>query len=187
MASYLIDDERQENKRIEQAEQIARDFFSQVNFPQFVADLLKGVFDANLEVTLKQMESYQQLLKSATTSISKFVREVDDAAAFGYLAENNSDEFGIDFSDDEKDESGQPKAILTDKDGDALDIVANQVKDKIMDARITIAKQRRTLLREIILMGINRIVVENGNVKAAVIFDMKASEKIKKADKAAMK
>ncbi len=59
----------------------------------------RGGFDANLEVTLKQMESYQKLLKTATASVSKFVQQVDDAAAFGYLAENNSDEFSFDFSD----------------------------------------------------------------------------------------
>lgn len=126
------------------------------------------------------MDSYQQLLKTASASISKFVQQVDDAAAFGYLAENNSDEFSIDFSDDEKDETGQAKAILTDKDGTPLDIGDNQVKAKIMDAKIAMAKEQRKLLRETILMGITRLVVEKGNVKAAVIFDIKAKEQIKR-------
>lgn len=186
-ASDLIDDERHQNKRIDQAGQLAGDFVRQVDFPQFVSDLLEGVFNANLKVTLKQMESYQALLKTATASVSKFVQQVDDAAAFGYLAENNSDEFSFDFSDDEKDENGQPKAVLTDKDGNALDLGDNQVKAKIMDAKIAMAKEQRKLLRETILMGITRLVVEKGNVKAAVIFDIKAKEQIKKADKAASK
>lgn len=186
-ASDLIEDERHYNKRIEEAGQMAGDFVRQVNFPQFVSDLLKGVFDANLEVTLKQMDSYQQLLKTASASISKFVQQVDDAAAFGYLAENNADEFSIDFSDEEKDDTGQPKAVLTDKDGTPLDIGDNQVKAKIMDAKIAMAKEQRKLLRETILMGITRLVVEKGNVKAAVIFDIKAKEQIKKTDKAASK
>src|ERR671917_23824 len=43
----------------------------EVDFPKFVRDLLKGVFDANLEVTLKQMESYTALMKAATASIAK--------------------------------------------------------------------------------------------------------------------
>lgn len=186
-ASDLIDDERHQNKRIDQAGQLAGDFVRQVDFPKFVSDLLEGVFNANLNVTLKQMESYQTLLKTATASISKFVKEVDDAAAFGYLAENNSDEFSFDFSDDEKDENGQPKAVLTDKDGNALDIGDNQVKAKIMDAKIAMAKEQRKLLRETILMGITRLVVEKGNVKAAVVFDIKAKEQIAKGDKAASK
>jgi hypothetical protein len=185
-AGDLIDDDRHKNERIDQAGELAGEFIDEVDFPGFVSDLLKGVFDANLEVTLKQMESYQELLKTATASISKFVNAIDDTAAFGYLAENNSDEFSFDISNEE-DENGQPKAILTDRDGNALDLGDNEVKAKIMDAKIAMAKEQRALLRETILMGITRLVVEKGQVKASVLFDIKASEKINKADKAAIK
>jgi len=185
-ASDMIDDKRHENRRIEQAGELAGEFMDEVDFPGFVRDLLKGVFDANLEVTLKQMESYQELLKAATKSISKFVNAVDDTAAFGYLAENSEDEFSIDFSDEE-DENGEPQAVLTDPQGEPVDIGDNQVKAKIMDAKIAMAKEQRALLRETILMGITRLVVEKGQVKASVIFDIKASEKIDKKDKAALK
>jgi hypothetical protein len=185
-ASDLIDDRRHENRRIEQAGALAGEFIEEVDFPRFVRDLLKAVFDANLEVTLAQMEAYQKLLKTATESISKFVNAIDDTAAFGYLAENSSDEFNIDFGD-EKDENGQPKAILTNPQGEPLDIGDNEVKAKIMEAKIAMAKEQRALLRETILMGITRLVVEKGTVKASVLFDIKASERIQKADKAALK
>src|SRR5688572_2128575 len=89
-ASDLIDDRRHENRRIDQAGQLAGEFVENVDFPKFVRDLLKGVFDANLEVTLKQMDKYIELMKAATASISKFVNAIDDAASFGYLAENDS-------------------------------------------------------------------------------------------------
>ena len=186
-ASDLIDDQRHLNKRIDQAGELAGDFVREVDFPKFVRDLLKGVFDANLEVTLKQMEAYTNLMKAATASISKFVNAIDNTAAFGYLAENKSDEFSFDFDDEEKDENGQPKAVLTDKEGNKLDIGDNEIKAKIMDAKIAMAKEQRALLRETILMGVTRLVVEKGVVKAAVVFDIKASEKINKQDQAAMK
>jgi hypothetical protein len=186
-ASDLIDDNRHLNKRIDQAGELAGDFVREVDFPKFVRDLLKGVFDANLEVTLKQMEAYTNLMKAATASISKFVNSIDNTAAFGYLAENNSDEFSFDFDDEEKDENGQPKAVLTDKEGNRLDVGDNEIKAKIMDAKIAMAKEQRALLRETILMGVTRLVVEKGVVKAAVVFDVKASEKVQKQDKAAMK
>ena len=186
-AGDLIDDSRHENRRIEQAGELAGEFIDEVDFPGFVRDLLKGVFDANLEVTLKQMESYQTLLKTATQSISKFINAIDNTAAFGYLAENKSDDFGIDFDDNETDDNGQPQAVLTDKDGNRLDIGDNEIKAKIMDAKIAMAKEQRALLRETILMGITRLVVEKGQVKASVLFDIKASEKIDKTDKAALK
>ncbi|MGY1705704.1 hypothetical protein ACI79C_14135 [Geodermatophilus sp. SYSU D00697] len=185
-ASDMIDDQRHLNQRIDQAGQLAGDFVREVDFPGFVRDLLKGVFDANLEVTLTQMSAYQELLKTATASVSKFVNAIDDTAAFGYLAENNSDEFGLDFGE-EKDENGQNKMVLTRPDGEPVDIGDNQVKAKIMEAKIRMAQEQRALLRETILMGITRLVVERGNVKASVLFDIKASERVEKQDKAALK
>src|SRR5687768_9578557 len=65
-ASDMIDDKRHLNTRIDQAGKLAGEFIEEIDFPKFVRDLLKGVFDANLEVTLKQMEAFQKLLKAAT-------------------------------------------------------------------------------------------------------------------------
>lgn len=187
-ASDLIDDKRHENRRIEQAGELAGEFVDEVDFPGFVKDLLTGVFDANLKVTLEQIKTYQDLLKTATQSVSKFVNAIDDTAAFGYLAENNEEEFNIDFGDDDEQEAdGTPKAKLTDKEGNPVDIGDNEVKAKIMEAKIAMAKEQRLLLRETILMGITRLVVEKGVVKASVLFNFKAGEKIDKKDKAAMK
>lgn len=188
-ASDNIDYDKLQNKRIDQAGELAGDFMQQVNFPAFVRDLLKGVFDANLEVTVKQMQQYVELMKAATASISKFVKAIDDTASFGYLVENN-DEFGLGFDEDDKDEEGQPRAVLLDKDGNQVATAGKEpddsaIKMKIMDAKIAMAKEQRALLRETILMGVTRLVVERGTVKASVVFDIKAKEKITTQQKAA--
>jgi len=186
-ASDLIDDGRHNNKRINQAGALAGEFIDEVDFPGFVKDLLKGVFDANLKVTIDQMTTYQKLLQTATQSISKFANAIDDTTAFGYLAENQGDDFSIDFSDNEQESDGTPKAVLTNSSGEPVDIGDNQVKVKIMEAKIAMAREQRALLRETILMGITRLVVEKGNVKAAVVFDIKATEQIDNNDKAGLK
>ncbi|MCC6318281.1 MAG: hypothetical protein IT361_11385 [Gemmatimonadaceae bacterium] len=186
-ASDLINDRRHENRRIDQAGELAGEFIENVDFPKFVRDLLKGVFDANLQVTIQQMEAYQKLLKTATKSVAEFANAVDNTAAFGYLAENQGDDFSIDFDDNEKSDKNPQGTVLTTKDGQRVDIGDNEIKAKIMDAKIAMAKEQRALLRETILMGISRLVVERGKVKASVLFDIKAGEKIDKADKAAMK
>jgi len=186
-ASDLIDDQRHLNKRIDQAGNLAGEFIDEIDFPKFVRDLLKGVFDANLEVTLKQMEAFQTLLKTATASVATFINKIDDTAAFGYLAENQSDMFSMGFPDDgETDENGERQPTLTDKEGNKMDLGDNEVKAKIMEAKIAMAKEQRAMLREVILMGVTRLVVEKGVVKAACKFDIKAGEKIDKADKAAL-
>ncbi len=186
-ASDRIDDKRFENRRIDQAGQLAGEFIENVDFPKFVRDLLKGVFDANLQVTIQQMEAYQKLLKTATKSVAEFANAIDNTAAFGYLAENKSDDFSIDFDEKETEADGKPKAVLTNKEGERVDIGDNEIKAKIMDAKIAMAKEQRALLRETILMGISRLVVERGKVKASVLFDIKAGEQIDKRDKAALK
>ncbi len=185
-ASDLINDSRHENRRIEQAGELAGEFMDEVDFPGFVRDLLKGVFDANLNVTIQQMDAYLRLLKTATQSVAKFINAIDDTAAFGYLAENQSDEFNLTFSDSEKNDDGSPKTMLADKNGEPVDLGDNQVKAKIMEAKIAMAREQRAMLRETILMGITRLVVKKGVVKASVLFDIKASERIQKGDKAAL-
>jgi hypothetical protein len=180
-ASRDIDDNRHLNQRIEQVGQIGADFIESVDFPQFVEDLLQAVFDANLNVTIKQMQAYQELMKAATASLAKFVEKVDDDEAFAYLAENQSNRFSMGFPDEG---SGNRRPVLTDKNGNPVDMGDNEVKAKIMDARLALAREQRALLRETILMGVSRLVVEKGTVKAAVVFDVKASERIEKKDMA---
>jgi len=191
IADDLIDPESHRNRRIEQAGELAGEFIREVDFPGFVSSLLEGVFEANLDVTLQQMETYQELLKAASTSVSKFVRDIDNTAAFGYLAENQGDDFSFDFDDDNKDENGNSISVLKDKDGNiiatSVDIGDNEVKAKIMEAKIAMAKEHRAMLREMILMGVTRLVVEKGTVKASVLFDMKASEKINRDSRAGIR
>jgi hypothetical protein len=176
VASDLIDDDRHLNRRIDQAGELMGGFVEDVNFPKFVADLLKAVFDANLDVTLSQMEAYTELLKEATKSVSSYVKDVSDDEAFAHLIEHRGDEFGMIFED--------AKPTLIDASGDPVDLDDSEIKAKIVDAKLALAKERRTLLREMILMGISRLVVEKGTVKADVSFSIKATEKIKKRDNA---
>jgi hypothetical protein len=187
-SSKLIDDSRHVNQHIAKAGDYAGDFIDAVDFPGFVRDLLNAVFDANLQVTIQQMEAYQKLLKTASADISKFINAIKDDAAFGYLAENKSDEFGITFdTEGDKNEDGSQKLALTDKEGNKLDLGDNEVKAKIMEAKIAMAREQRAMLRETILMGITRLVVEKGTIKASVLFDIKASEQVKKGDNAAVR
>ena len=184
-AGDLIDDSRHVNENLDRAGDRAGDFVNEVDFPGFVGDLLKSVFDANLQVTLQQMESYKDLLKVASQGTSQFIREIDNTAAFGYLADNQSDEFNLDFDDSKKDADGNSEPVLLDKDGNKVDLGDNEIKAKIMDAKIAMAREHRAMIRELILMGVTRLVVDRGTIKASVLFDMKASETVKRADKAA--
>jgi hypothetical protein len=49
-----------------------------VDFPAFVADLVKGVFGAIVDSSIRQMEAYGDLLKDVAKSIDEFAKD-DDA------------------------------------------------------------------------------------------------------------
>jgi hypothetical protein len=181
-ASDLIDESRHQNKRIDQLGDIASDFIEAVDFPTFVSDLLQGVFNANLKVTKDQMVAYQELLKAATQSLAFFMNKIPPQESFAYLAANDSDNFSINFPPDEP-------AELTDKEGNVVARAGQEAEDatvkaKIMDATLAMAKEQRAMLREVLLMGVTRLVVEKGVIRASVKFDFKATENIDRQDKA---
>jgi len=179
-ASRLIDDSRHE-KGFEEGVDAFEDLVDSVDFPTFVGDLLKSVFDANITVMKAQTDDYIRLMKEATTGLAKFIKQIDDTTTFAYLAENNPDEFNINM---EEDEDGNEKMALTNPKGDAVDIGDNEVKAKIMDAKIKMAQEHRAALREMVLMGLTRLVVDKGVVEAEVNFEFQGTRTGEKKDKA---
>ena len=59
-----------------------------------------------------------------------------------------------------------------------------EVKAKIMEAKIAMAQEHRAMLREVLLMGVARLVVDKGSVEAGVIFDVQANRDVSRADMA---
>ncbi|UJR82743.1 hypothetical protein [Sandaracinus amylolyticus] len=144
-----------------------------VDFPKFVADLLKAVFDANLRVMKSQTDDFIRLMREATKSTADFVKKVGDDEAFAYLAETKGNQFNLQM------EPGG-KLSLTNPQGEKVDLEDNEVKARIMDAKIAMAKEHRAALREVLLMGVTRLVVEKGEIEAGVEFKITANRNSKK-------
>jgi hypothetical protein len=142
-----------------------------VDFPKFVADLLKAVFDANLKVMKQQTDTYIKLMKEATKSSADFIKKVKDDDTFAKLAESRSDQYNV---ASEKNADGSTKLMLTDPTGEKVDIEDVQVKRHILEAKINMAKEHRAALREVLLMGVTRLVVNKGEIEASVEFSIKA-------------
>ncbi len=184
-ASDNIDDERHDEMLdMSDGAQTFGEYVDTVDFPSFVKDLLQSVYQANMQVIKDQNEEFMELMKAATTDLSKFIKAVDDTTAMGYLADNNSDSFSLDFEDDKENPGGEQKPVLKNKRGEAVDIGDNQVKAKIMEAKIEMAKQHQASLKQMVAMGATRIVVNDGKVRAAVMFDFSSKRTVNKADKA---
>ena len=168
-----------ENRRIEQAGQLAGEFIESIDFPGFVRDLTLAVFRGNLEVQHAQTQDFINLLKAATASLSNFVKEIDDFSAYARLAQNEGDRFQIalppmDDDEDEDEDAPGPTPTLLDGQGNAVDLGDNQLRAKILDTKVAMAQENRALLREVLLMGITRMIIRKGKIDAACVFDIKA-------------
>lgn len=147
-----------------------------VDFPQFVADLMKAVFDANLKVMKEQTDSYIKLMKEATKSTADFITKINDDESFLKLAETKSDQYNVTM---ETDPEGAQKMALTDPNGEKLDPEDPSVKKAVLEAKIAMAQEHRAALREVLLMGVTRLVVEKGVIEAGVEFQITANRKSK--------
>jgi hypothetical protein len=149
-----------------------KDLVDSVDFPKFVADLLKAVFDANLKVMKQQTDSYIKLMKEATKSAADFIKKVKDDDTFAKLAESKGDKYNVTT---EKNADGSTKLALTNPEGEKHDLDNDDdVKRDILEAKINMAKEHRAALREILLMGVTRLVVEKGEIEASVDFSITA-------------
>lgn len=147
-----------------------------VDFPKFVADLLKAVFDANLKVMKQQTDTYIKLMKEATKSTADFIKNVKDEESFARLAESRSDQYNVTT---ERGADGANKLALTKPDGEKVDPEDSEVKRHILEAKINMAKEHRAALRETLLMGVTRLVVKKGEIEASVDFSVKATRESK--------
>jgi hypothetical protein len=149
---------------------------SSVDFPKFVGDLLKAVFDANLSVMKQQTDSYIKLMKEATKSSADFIKKVKDDESFLRLADKKSGQYNVTT---EKQADGSNKIALTDPKGDKVDPNDAEVKKHVLEAKIEMAKEHRAALREVILMGVTRLVVDKGLIEASVEFSVTANRSSK--------
>jgi hypothetical protein len=149
-----------------------KDLVDSVDFPKFVADLLKAVFDANLKVMKQQTDTYIKLMKEATKSSAEFIKKVKDDESFARLAESRGDKYSVVT---ERAPDGSTKLALTDPKGDKVDHDDAEVKQHILEAKINMAKEHRAALREVLLMGVTRLIVKKGEVEAGVEFTIKAN------------
>jgi hypothetical protein len=153
-----------------------KELVDSVDFPKFVADLLKAVFDANLKVMKQQTDSYIKLMKEATKSSADFIKKVKDEESFARLAEKKGDKYNV---ISEKQPDGSSKLALTNPEGEKIDPEDSEVKKHILEAKIEMAKEHRAALREVILMGVTRLVVEKGEIDASVEFTIHANRESK--------
>jgi hypothetical protein len=156
-----------------------------VNFPTFVSSLIEGVYTSIVNSSIKQMQAYGKFLEAVVKSAQEFAAEnISLDAARDFVAATHPAAVQV-----QRDGSGshlQLRPDLDDKDQPdfqkSLGMAENVPLDEdnetkiVLAAQLKMAQQRQQQLATMLLLGINRIVVTEGEIKATVLFDVKAHD-----------
>ena len=167
------------------------DLVERVDFPNFVAGLIDGVFTAIVNSSIKQMEAYGELVKNVSKSVDQFMKDnVTENNARDYLAERYADHLEIDIDGDKPrlraregaDENNMPdfasdlglKEPIRSLDDEKIE------KEIVPAARRRMALDRQQLLATMVMMGVNRLVVTKGTIEASVLFELDTRDEVKR-------
>jgi hypothetical protein len=161
-----------------------------VAFPAFVASLITGTFDAIVEASITQVEAYGRLVASISQSLDDFTRDnVTLNQARDTLAERHGQDLVILFP--KTGETGQPRLVpRPGREGESpswlarYDLSGQELSEELTEGallqkgRLSSGEDRLQSLATMVLMGINRIVVNEGEVRARLQFHATARDKL---------
>jgi hypothetical protein len=170
---------------------ITRNVLGAVSFPRFVTDLINGVFRSMLDSTAQQMQMYVQLLGSVSASLDGFERtQFSTAQVRQWVADHFPDSIEYDVPETEPGEEVDPEELanirLRLRPGASMPgeeelraalgagpeerIEAGNPEALVPLARRQIARQRQQMLATMVMMGMQRIVIDSGKINASMRF-----------------
>jgi hypothetical protein len=168
---------------ISRVARVTQDTLRAVAFPVFVADLIKGTFNAIIQANITQMEQFGRLLENVMKSVDEFMADnISDDQARDWLQERYRDHIkvkdGKAVAADGADEKAPPnwEKELHMPSGISLD--DDTIEEKLVPAaRRRLAENRLQMLSTMVMMGVNRIIVTGGKIRATMAFHIDASER----------
>lgn len=159
----------------------------EVNFPNFVAELIQGVFQAVVDASVQQMKAYGDMVQSVAMSLSDFRdQNVSPNQGRDHLVSKYPSLMQLNIVDGEPRVGPRPGASSADLpdfrselglDEEITELDEELIEEKLVPAaRNDLARSRQTLLATMLLMGINRIVVTDGKINAKLRFDFRARD-----------
>jgi hypothetical protein len=89
---------------------VTRDTLNAIAFPKFVADLLKGTFNAIVDASIQQMEAFGALLANVAKTVDQFMSDnITDNQARDWLAQQYPGHFVVDLKGGGDDHGGRAR------------------------------------------------------------------------------
>lgn len=163
---------------------------NEVDFPGFVAQLVNGTFDAIVDASIRQMESYSSLVSAVAKTVDQFTEEnVSPNQARDWLAQHYPAEIVLMLPTAEEPEphlvprsEGLSPAWLADFGLEGQELSTELLESTLVaQVRRRVGSERHQLLATMVLLGINRVTVRDGSISAKVMFRAAAQDSAKVA------
>ena len=152
---------------------------NEIDFPGFVSQLVHGTFDAIVDASIRQMESYSSLVSAVAKTVDQFTEEnVTFNQARDWLVSRYPGEVAIKLPDAAGAEPQlAPRAEelspvwLVDYGLDGQELTTELLEQQILpQVRNKVGAERQQLLATMVLLGLNRVAVRDGSISAKVMF-----------------
>lgn len=163
----------------------------EIDFVDFVAGLVHGTFDAIVDASIRQMESYADLVSAVAKTVDQFTEDnVTLNQARDWLVQKYPEDVYLDMN-------GSPRVVpkpVPGEDADTLrtpawlsefqldgqELTPELLEDTIVPkARLKVGQSRQQTLATLVLLGLNRVVVRDGTISARLRFRASAADKAK--------
>ncbi len=158
----------------------------ELDFPEFVASLVHGTFDAIVDSAIRQMETFADLVAAVAKPLDQFMAEnVTPNQARDFLVERYPQDValapaadGLRLVPTGGEEEPRAPAWLADFGLAGETLTAELLEEVLLPrARQQVAAQRLQTLSTLVLMGMNRVVVRDGTINARLRFRAMAADR----------
>ena len=161
---------------------------NEVNFPGFVAQLVHGTFDAIVDASIRQMESYADLLAAVAKTTEQFTQDnVSPDQARDWLAQHYPADVALRLPRG-NDEVAAGAQLAPRGEGASPDwlgefgLEGQELNTELLEQQLLpqvrgrIGAERHRLLATMVTLGLNRVAVKDGSISAKVMFRAAAKD-----------
>lgn len=161
---------------------------NEIDFPGFVAGLVHGTFDAIVDASIRQMESYSSLVSAVAKTVDQFTEEnVTPNQARDWLAQRYPGEVRVVPPAADQPQpllaataEGLSPAWLAEYGAGGEELTGELLEERVLpQVRTRVGAERQQLLATMVMLGMNRVAVKDGSITAKVMFRATANDAAK--------
>lgn len=161
---------------------------NEIDFPGFVAGLVHGTFDAIVDASIRQMESYSSLVSAVAKTVDQFTEEnVTPNQARDWLAQRYPGEVRIVAPSADQPQpqlapasEGLTPGWLAEYGVEGEELTGELLEQRVLpQVRTHVGAERQQLLATMVMLGMNRVAVKDGSITAKVMFRATANDAAK--------